>query len=148
MDGYTKNLFKDIELKIYPDPFFTSCQIYSMKKRLGLKSIKSKSTLQVGFNGHNTINSTKNLTSNTTCSNCFLIFGAYSKIPKLYGTDKISTDKVMDKLDVSQSRFGKIDKFGWWDLERISADAETQFISIELKEECQTRGFHLKLAAP
>ena len=31
----------------------------------------------------------------------------------------------MDNLDMFQSRFGKIDKFGWWDLERISADLGT-----------------------
>ena len=47
-----------------------------------------------------------------------------------------------------QSRFGKIDQFGWWDLERISADADTQFTSTESKDECQTRGVHLTLAAP
>ena len=54
----------------------------------------------------------------------------------------------MDKLDVFQSIFGKIDQFGWWDLERISADAGTQFTSTEFKEECQTRGVHLTLEAP
>ena len=47
-----------------------------------------------------------------------------------------------------QSRFGKIDQFWWWDLERISADAGTQFTSTEFKYECQTRGVCLKLAAP
>ena len=47
-----------------------------------------------------------------------------------------------------QSRFGKIDQFGWWDLGRISADAGTQFTSTEFKEECQTRGVCLTLAAP
>ena len=54
---------------------------------------------------------------------------AYSKIPKLHGMEKITTEEVMDKLDMFQSRFGKIDQFGWWDLERISADAGTQFTS-------------------
>ena len=54
----------------------------------------------------------------------------------------------MDKLDMFQSRSGKIDKFGWWDLERISADAGTQFTSTELRQEFQTRGVHLTLAAP
>ena len=44
----------------------------------------------------------------------------------------------MDKLDMLQFRFGKIDQFGWWDLERISADAGTQFTSTEFKDECQT----------
>ena len=54
----------------------------------------------------------------------------------------------MDKLDIFQSRFGKIYQFGWWDLERISADAGTQFTSTEFKDECQTRGVCLTLAAP
>ena len=48
------------------------------------------------------------------------MFDSYSNIPKLYGTDKITTEEVMDKLDMFQSRFGNIDEFGWWDLERIS----------------------------
>ena len=47
-----------------------------------------------------------------------------------------------------QSRFGKIDQFGWWDLERISADAGTQFTSTKFKEGCQIHGVRLTLAAP
>ena len=61
--------------------------------------------------------------------------------------DKYSSEEVMDNLDNSQSRFGKIDEFGWWDLEIISADAGTQFTSTAFKEECQTCGVHLALAA-
>ena len=71
----------------------------------------------------------KSLTSDTTFSKCLLIIDAYSKIPKLYGMEKITTEEVMDKLDMFQSRFGKIDQFGWWDLEIISADAGTHFTS-------------------
>ena len=52
------------------------------------------------------------LTSETNFSNYILIFDAYSKIPKIYGIEKITTEEVMDKLDMFQSRFGKIDKFG------------------------------------
>ena len=69
-------------------------------------------------------------------------------IPKLYGMKKITTEEVMDKLDMFQSRSGKTDPFGWWDLERISAYAGTQFTSTEFKEECQTRRVRLLLAAP
>ena len=54
----------------------------------------------------------------------------------------------MEKLDMFQFRFGKIDQFRWWYLERISADAVTQFTSKEFKDECQTHGFRLTLAAP
>ena len=80
-------------------------------------------------------------------SNYLLIVDAYYKIPKLYGMENITTAEVMDKLDMLQSRFGKINQFGWWDLERISADAGTQFTSTEFKEECQTHGVRLTLAA-
>ena len=62
--------------------------------------------------------------------------------------EKITTEEVMEKLDMFQSRFGKIDQFGWWDLKRISADAGTQFTSTDFKEEFQTCGVHLTLAAP
>ena len=47
----------------------------------------------------------KCLASDTTFSNYLLIFDAYSKIPKLYGIEKITTEEVMDKLDM-------IDEFG------------------------------------
>ena len=47
--------------------------------------------------------------------------------------DRLNTEEVMDELDMFQSRFGKIDNFGWWDLERISADAGTQFTCTEFK---------------
>ena len=53
----------------------------------------------------------------------------------------------MDKLDMFKSRSGKIDEFGWWDLEIISADAGPQFTSTEFREECQTHGVHLALAS-
>ena len=88
------------------------------------------------------------MTSDTTFFNYLSIVDEYSKIPKLYGIEKITTEKVMDKMDMFQSRSGNIDEFGWWDLERISADVDTQFTSEEFKEECQTRRVCLKLAAP
>ena len=100
------------------------------------------------FNGYYSRNSTNFLTSDTTISNYLITVDAYSKTPKPYGAEKISTEQVMDKLDLFQSRFGKIDKFGWWDLEIISADAGLQFTSTDFKEECQTRGFHLTVEAP
>ena len=86
------------------------------------------------------------MTSNTTFSNYILIVDAYSKIPKIYGMEKITTEEVMEKLDMFQSRFGIIDQFGWWDLERISVDAGTQFTLTEFKEEYQNRGVRLELA--
>ena len=72
----------------------------------------------------------KSLTSDTTFSNYLLIVDAYCKISKLYGMDNITTEEVMDKLEMFQCRFGKIDQFGWWDLEKTLSDAGTQFTSM------------------
>ena len=60
-----------------------------------------------------TSTSLKNLTSDTTFSNHLLIVDAYSKTTNLYGMEKITTEEVMDKLDMFQTIFGKIDEFGW-----------------------------------
>ena len=40
----------------------------------------------------------KNLTKETHFANHLLIVDAYSKIPKLYGLENITTEEVMDKL--------------------------------------------------
>ena len=79
-------------------------------------------------------------------SNYILIFDAYSKIPKLYRMERITTEEFMYKLDMFQYRFGKIDGFGCWGLEGISEDAGTQFTSMEFQYKCQTRGVNLTLA--
>ena len=65
------------------------------------------------------------LTSDTTFYNYLFIVDAYSKTPKLYCMEKNTMEEVMDKLDMFQSKSVKIDKFGWWYLEGISADAGT-----------------------
>ena len=76
----------------------------------------------------------RSLTSDTTFSYYLLIVDACSKITKFYGMEKIKNEEVMDKLDMFQSIFGKIDEFGWWDLEMISADAGAQFTLTDFKQ--------------
>ena len=39
MAGDTVNFWQDIELRIYPDPFFTSCKISSMSKKASSKNL-------------------------------------------------------------------------------------------------------------
>ena len=74
--------------------------------------------------------SPKILTNETTFSNYLLTVDAYSKIPKLDGMEIITTEDVMDKLDMFHGVFVKVDEFGWWDLEIISAYSGTQFTSV------------------
>ena len=132
--GDTANVWEDAELKIDPDPFCTLCKISSMNKKARSNlPLRPKAPFKWVFMDIIPSTAPKSLTKDTNFKNCLLIVDAYSKIPKLYGMENITTAEVMDKLDMFQSRFGIINQFGWWDLERISADTGTQFTSTEFK---------------
>ena len=64
-----------------------------------------------------TDSSFNSLTKDTTFDNYILIVDAYSKLPRPYGMKNIPTEEIMDKLDIFQSRFGKLDEFCRRDLE-------------------------------
>ena len=115
--GDTVNVLEYVELRIYPDPFCTSCQISSMNKKARSKiPLNPKAPFKWVFIDIFPSTAPKSLTSDTHFSNYLLIVDAYSKIPKLYGMENITAEEVMEKLDIFQSRFGEIDQFGWWDL--------------------------------
>ena len=90
----------------------------------------------------------KCLTSETNFSNYLLIVDAYSNIPKLCGIEIITTEEVMDRLNMFQYIFGKIDGFGWWDFKKKSADAGTEFTFTDFQDECETHGDPLTLSSP
>ena len=54
---------------------------------------------------------------NTTFSNDLLTVRAYSKLPKLYGMENITTKEVMEYLYMFQAISKKVDEFAWLDLE-------------------------------
>ena len=58
---------------------------------------------------------------------------SYAKIKKIYGMENITTEEVTDKLDMFQAIFGKLDEFGWWNMERIQTDAGKHLTSKEFK---------------
>ena len=78
MAGDTANVWEDIELRIYPDPFCTSCHISSMNKHSRPKNpLNTKSPLKRAFLDIIPVTSPKVLTSDTNFSNYLLIFDAY-----------------------------------------------------------------------
>ena len=117
MAGDTVNFWQDIELRIYPDPFCTSCQISSIDKKARSKNpLKRKAHFKYCSYGNYSSNRSQN----------FDEWNYFSNHPlKLYGMEIITTEEVRDKLDMFQDIFGKVDNFGWWDLEKISAYAVT-----------------------
>ena len=77
-----------------------------MNKKAGSKiTLKSKEPLKRVFMDIISSTAPKSLTSDTTFPNYLLIVDSYYKITKLYGMEKITTEEVMDKLDMFQSRF-------------------------------------------
>ena len=40
--------------------------------------------------------------------------------------ESITTEEVMDKIDMFQARFGKLDEFGCWDIYITQTDAGTK----------------------
>ena len=101
MIGDTVNVWEDAELKIDADPFCTSCKISSMYKKARYKvPLKPKAPFKWVFMDVIPATSPKSLTIDTNLNNYLLIVDAYSKIPKLYGMENITTEEVFDKLDM------------------------------------------------
>ena len=90
--GDNPNVWEYIELIIDPDHFGTSCQISSMNKKDRSKSpLNPKAPFKWVFMDIIPSTALKSLTSYKNFSNYILIVYAYSKIPKLYGMEKITT---------------------------------------------------------
>ena len=146
--GDTENVWQYIEFRVDPDPFFTSCHISTINKKPGSKTpINPRTPYKWMSMDIIPAISSISLTKDTTFSNYLLIVYAYSKIPKLYGMENITTEEVMDKLYIIQARFGKVDAFSWWDMEIIQTDAGTQFASKEFQDGLFVRGVLLELLA-
>ena len=60
----------------------------------------------------------------------------------------ITTEEIMDKLDMFQARFGKVDEFGWWGSEWIQTYAGAQFTYKDIQEVLSVRAVWLALVAP
>ena len=112
--GDTANVWEYAELKIDPDPFCTSCKISSMNKKARSKlPLMPKAPFKWVFMDIIPSTAPKSLTNDTNFKFFLLIADVNYKIPKLYGMENITTAEVMDKLDMFQPRFRKIDQFGW-----------------------------------
>ena len=102
--GGTSYVWEDIELRIDTDHFCTSYQISPMNKKASSNNpLKPKAPFKWVFMDIIPSIAPKRFTSDTTFSNYLLIFDAYYKIPKCYGTEKITPEEVMDNLDMFQN---------------------------------------------
>ena len=109
IDGDTANVWEDVELRIDPDPFCTSCKISSMNKKARSKlPLKPKAPFKWVFMDIIPSTAPKSLTNDTNFQNYLLIVDVYSKIPKLYGMEilllqKLWTNWTCFSLDLGKS---------------------------------------------
>ena len=87
----------------------------------------------MGVRVHNISQIFQSVTKDANFYNYLLIVDAYSNITTIYGIENITTEEVMDKIEMFQKRFGNVDKFGWWDMDRIQTDTGKKFTSKEFE---------------
>ena len=92
--GDTANVWEDVDLRIDPDPFCTSCKISSMNKKARSKiPLKPKSPFKWFLIDIITSTLPESLTSDTKFSNYLLIVDTYSKIQKNVVWRKLTQNK-------------------------------------------------------
>ena len=85
--GDTGNVWEYVELRIYLDPFCTSCQIYSMNKKSRSKiPLKPKEPFKWVFMDIIPSTAPKSLTIDTTFSNYHKFLGSWSMHQQLKGS--------------------------------------------------------------
>ena len=79
--GDTENVWQEIELRVDPDPFFKSCQIFTINKKYIPKTpLNPKTPFKWLFVDIISSISSKILTKETNFDHFFLIVDSYSKI--------------------------------------------------------------------
>ena len=146
--GYTEVFWQEIQLRVYPEPFCTPYQIFTINKNyISKKPLNLKIPSKWAFMDIVPAIYSKSLTKDTTFSKYILIVNAYHKIPKLYEMENITTEESVDKIYIFQTIFGKVYGFGWWDMEIIQTDAFTQFIRKKFQGGLYLCGVKLELVA-
>ena len=110
---YTVYVWQGINLRVDRDIFCTSCEISTINKKARSETpLKSKTPFKWVFMDIIQATYIKSLTEYIAFDNDLLIVDAYSNITKLYGMENITTEEVMEEIDMFQAIFRKVDEFG------------------------------------
>jgi transposase InsO family protein len=88
------------------------------------------------------------LTPNTSYTFYLILVDAFSRYACMYGLPDKSTDAVVTAIKQYSADHKRVDTYGYLNLERIRADAGSQFTSEEFSTYCREAGIQLVLAAP
>jgi transposase InsO family protein len=88
------------------------------------------------------------LTFKTSHAYCLLLVDAFSRYSVINGLANKSTDSVVKAILDHASSFKMADEYGYLDIDRIRADAGSEFTSGPFKDFCLQHNINLSLAAP
>ena len=128
----TADMWKNVEVKLSPDLFCTSCKIATITKRNQSKvPIGVEKPLATVFMDIIPAPHKSSFDPDCDFSHYLLIVDTYSRIPRLYGLNDLNTEAVVEKIEELVARYVKVNDFGWWNIGRIQTDAGPQFTSEE-----------------
>jgi transposase InsO family protein len=92
--------------------------------------------------------SSPGLTPRTSHAFCLILVDAFSRFTVIYGVPNKSTESVINTIKEYSAAFRMTDAYGYIDIDRIRADAGSEFTSEEFRHFCITHQINLSLGAP
>jgi len=143
-------LWKDVSIRMSPETGCLSCGIATARSaacNTEHHSGASRPGKYIFLDIEHPI-TTAGLTTATTYPFYLIVVDAYSRYVHFYGLPNKSTKAVATALQQYQADNKPAETFGFISLEKIRADAGTQFTSSKFANHCRAQGIHLSLAAP
>jgi transposase InsO family protein len=92
--------------------------------------------------------SSPGITPRTTHSHCLILVDSFSRFSLIYGLSNKTTETVVETLLKYAADYHVADEYGYLDIDRLKADAGSEFTSGAFKQFCAAHRINLSLAAP
>jgi hypothetical protein len=144
------NVWHDTKIRIEPETDCVSCQIAMIwtTNRNKLPHTPASHPGATLFMDILHCKSSPGLTSKTSHAYCLLLVDAYLRFSSIYGLPNKSSDSVVQAIKEYSATFCMADAYGYIDIDRIEADAGSEFTSEEFKQFCVSQRINISLAAP
>ena len=92
--------------------------------------------------------SSPGLTPKASYAHCLILVDAFSRFSVIYGLRHKNTQGVVNTILQYGADYRMADEYGFLDIDRVRADAGSEFTSGPFKQFCATHKINLSLAAP
>jgi hypothetical protein len=144
------NVWHDTRIQIEPESDCVTCQIATIRSTNRNKHPHAPASHPGATVFMDIIHCKSNpgLAPKTSHTYCLLLVDAFSRFSILYGLPNTSTESVMKAIQDYCATFHMADAFGFIDIDRLCADAVSEFALKEIKQFCLSNRINVSLAAP